>query len=170
MIRRSGNPRESDRLDVLFFPRWRRKRRVQDNCCWYVPLNFKGCRDSSNQIQNLVSHGKFLIYPWKVFNLSLKTSIKYDFGKIDKLGSEILSNSTIFSRDEFELEFFRLKRARAVKFPSRAELGHFNFRDETKLTILTICMSKNSKFLTYFPILLQYHDSNQFYVHLHEYM
>ena len=25
--------------------------------------------------------------------------------------------------------------------PSRAELGHFNFRAETELTILTICMS-----------------------------
>ena len=33
---------------------------------------------------------------------------------------------------------------------SQAELGHFNFRAETELTILTICMSKNSKFLTYF--------------------
>ena len=30
--------------------------------------------------------------------------------------------------------------------PSRAELGHFNFRAETELTIHTICMSKNSKF------------------------
>ena len=27
-----------------------------------------------------------------------------------------------------------------------AELGHFNFRAETELTILTICMSKNSDF------------------------
>ena len=33
--------------------------------------------------------------------------------------------------------------------PSRAELGHFNFRAETELTILTICMSKNSKFQTH---------------------
>jgi hypothetical protein len=31
-----------------------------------------------------------------------------------------------------------------VKVPSRA--GHFIFRAETKLTILTICMSKNHKF------------------------
>ena len=54
--------------------------------------------------------------------------------------------------------------------PSRAELGHFNFRAETELTILTICMSKNSKFLTYFPILLLYHDSNQFHDHLFEFM
>ena len=30
---------------------------------------------------------------------------------------------------------------------SRTELGHFNFRTETKLTALTICMSKNSKFV-----------------------
>ena len=30
--------------------------------------------------------------------------------------------------------------------PSRAELGHINFRAETELTILTICMSKNRKF------------------------
>ena len=30
--------------------------------------------------------------------------------------------------------------------PSRAELGHFNFRAETELTIYTICMSKNNKF------------------------
>ena len=34
--------------------------------------------------------------------------------------------------------------------PSRAELGHFNFRAETELTIHTICMSKKRKFLTYF--------------------
>ena len=54
--------------------------------------------------------------------------------------------------------------------PSQAELGHFNFRAETELTILTICMSKNSKFLTYFPILLLYHDSNQFHAHLLEFM
>ena len=30
--------------------------------------------------------------------------------------------------------------------PSRAELGYFNFRAETELTIVTICISKNSKF------------------------
>ena len=54
--------------------------------------------------------------------------------------------------------------------PSQAELGHFNFRAETELTILTIWMSKNSKFLTYFPILLLYHDSNQFHAHLLEFM
>jgi len=30
--------------------------------------------------------------------------------------------------------------------PSRAELGHFNFRAETELTIPTICMSKNRNF------------------------
>ena len=53
---------------------------------------------------------------------------------------------------------------------SQAKLGHFNFRAETELTILTICMSKNSKFLTYFPILLLYHDSNQFHAHLLEFM
>ena len=58
-----------------------------------------------------------------------------------------------------------------VSEPSRAELGYFNFRAETELTILTIWMSTNSKFLTYlFPILLQYHDSNQFHVHLLELM
>ena len=54
--------------------------------------------------------------------------------------------------------------------PSLAKLGHFNFRAETELTILTICMSKNSKFLTYFPILLLYHDFNQFHAHLLEFM
>ena len=53
---------------------------------------------------------------------------------------------------------------------SQAELGHFNFRAETELTILTICMSKNSKCLTYFPTLLLYHDSNQFHDHLFEFM
>ena len=30
---------------------------------------------------------------------------------------------------------------------SRAELGHFDFRAEIELTILTICMSKNSDFV-----------------------
>ena len=35
--------------------------------------------------------------------------------------------------------------------PSRAELGHFNFRAENELTILTICISK-------IPILCLYHD------------
>ena len=57
-----------------------------------------------------------------------------------------------------------------MKVPSRAELGPFNFRAETELTILTICIPKNSKFLTYFPILLLYHDSNQFNAHLLEFI
>ena len=57
-----------------------------------------------------------------------------------------------------------------VSAPSRAELGHFNFRAETELTILTTCMSKNSKFLAYFPLFLLYHDSNQFHAHLLEFM
>ena len=57
-----------------------------------------------------------------------------------------------------------------VSEPSRAELGHFNFRAETELTILTICMSKNSKRLTHFPTLLLYHDSNQFHDHLSEFI
>ena len=67
--------------------------------------------------------------------------------------------------------FFRLKWARAMKFPSRAELGHFNFQAETELTIPTI---KNHKFyLTHFPpkFLLSevlYHDFNQFHDHLSE--
>jgi hypothetical protein len=38
----------------------------------------------------------------------------------------------IFGGDEFELEFS--SSSRAMKVPSRAELGHFNFRAETKLT------------------------------------
>ena len=46
--------------------------------------------------------------------------------------------------------------------PSRAELGHFNFRAETELTIHTICMSKNSDFGLY-------HDYNTFFVQFHEY-
>ena len=32
------------------------------------------------------------------------------------------------------------------------------------------CMSKDNKFLTYFPILLLWHDSSQFYDHLFEFM
>jgi hypothetical protein len=40
--------------------------------------------------------------------------------------------------------------------PSQAELGHFNFRAEIELTIHTICMSKNSKFLTYFSHMVSY--------------
>ena len=57
-----------------------------------------------------------------------------------------------------------------MKALNQAKLGHFNFRAETEQTILTIRMSKNSKFLTYFPILLLYHDSNQFHAHLLEFM
>ena len=71
-------------------------------------------------------------------------------------------------RDEFELEFFGSSEPELWKF--QAKLGHFNFRAETELTILTICMSKNSKFLTYLPILLLYHDSNQLHAHLLEFM
>jgi hypothetical protein len=41
-------------------------------------------------------------------------------------------NGNQFS-DEFELEFSGS--SQAVKVPSRAELGHSNFRAETKLTI-----------------------------------
>ena len=52
--------------------------------------------------------------------------------------------------DKFELEFSKL---------SRARLGHFNFRAETKLTIPTICMSKNRKFLL---LLTNYNQISQF--------
>ena len=51
---------------------------------------------------------------------------------------------TLITSDEFELVFS--SSSRAMKVPSQAELRHFNFRAETELTILTICMSKNSKF------------------------
>ena len=40
-----------------------------------------------------------------------------------------------------------------------AELGHFNFRAETELTIPTICMSKNHKFLL---LLKNYNQISQF--------
>ena len=53
---------------------------------------------------------------------------------------------------------------------SRGELGHFNIRAEIELTILTICMSKNSKRLTYFPTLLLYHDSNQCHAPLFDFL
>ena len=49
-----------------------------------------------------------------------------------------------------------------MKAPSRAKLEHFNFRAETELTFPSICMSK----VFYYPILLVYHDSNQFHDHL----
>ena len=39
--------------------------------------------------------------------------------------------------------------------PSQAELGHFNFRAETKLKLFQVLI-KN------FPIFYQYHDYNQF--------
>ena len=67
-------------------------------------------------------------------------------------------------RDGFELEFSGSSEPELWRF--RAEPGCFNFRAETELTIMTICMSKNSKFLTFFPILLLYHDFNQFHAHL----
>ena len=47
----------------------------------------------------------------------------------------------VFSSDEFELKFPELIRAKLERF--RAELGHFNFRAETELTI---CTSVSSKF------------------------
>ena len=37
--------------------------------------------------------------------------------------------------DEFELKFPKLSQAELKKFPSRAELEHFNFRAETELTM-----------------------------------
>ena len=46
-----------------------------------------------------------------------------------------------YASDEFELKLPEL--SRAEKVPSRAKLGHFNFRAETKLTI---CISISSKF------------------------
>ena len=85
-------------------------------------------------------------------------------------------------RDESENNIYNLVMSSSWNFPARAspscegsepsqaELGHFNFRAETELTILTICVSKNCKFLTYFPILLLYHNSNQFQVHISDFM
>ena len=47
------------------------------------------------------------------------------------------STSSLYVRDEFELEFSGSSRAGAL----------FNFQAKTELTIRTICMSKNRKFL-----------------------
>ena len=47
----------------------------------------------------------------------------------------------LLSSDEFMLRFPELSQAQKV--PSRAELGHFNFRAETKGTL---CMSISSNF------------------------
>ena len=72
---------------------------------------------------------------------------------------ELYNSIYVDSRDEFELEFSSSSKPELWRFrvePSRA--GHFNFWAETELTMLTMCMSKNSKFLTYFPILLLYHE------------
>ena len=52
-------------------------------------------------------------------------------------------------RDEFELEFSGSSEPELWRF--RAELGHFNFRAETELTILTIFVSKNLIFFYKFP-------------------
>ena len=63
--------------------------------------------------------------------------------------SVVLSGS-----DEFELEFPKLNQAELKGF--RAELGHFNFRAETELTI---CMSISSKRLV---LLKNYNQISQF--------
>ena len=44
-------------------------------------------------------------------------------------------------------KLLEMSSSRAELWRFRAELGHFNFRAETELTIPTICMSKNCKFL-----------------------
>ena len=57
-------------------------------------------------------------------------------------------SSAVVISDEPKLEFSGSSRAELWGFgaePSQAELGHFNFRAETELTIPTICMSKNCK-------------------------
>ena len=62
------------------------------------------------------------------------------------------------SSDEFELKFFGSSEPWAGKVPSRAELGHFNFRAETELTILRICMSKNSDFVPLSWFYVQFYE------------
>ena len=47
--------------------------------------------------------------------------------------------------------------------PSRAELGHINFRAETELTITTICMSK-------IAILCLYYHYDMLYVQFYEFV
>ena len=50
--------------------------------------------------------------------------------------------------------------------PSRAELGHFDFRAETELTIPTKCFFPHFPPSFYYQMLLVYHVSNQFCDHL----
>ena len=85
------------------------------------------------------------IYHVSTFCTFSEASIHYLFQH--KYSTECQQKLLFSYRDEFRAGIFQLERARAVKFLSRAEHGQFNFRAETELTILTICRSKNSKFL-----------------------
>ena len=53
--------------------------------------------------------------------------------------SGVVSMGAIDASDEFELKIPEL--SRVEKVPSRAKLGHFNFRAEAKLTICTMINS-----------------------------
>ena len=82
----------------------------------------------------------------------------------------VIVSHSAFNRDEFELEFSSSSKPEMWRFQAEpSQAWAIQFRAKNELTILTICMSKNSKFLTYFSILLLYHDSNQFHAQLLEY-
>ena len=71
-----------------------------------------------------------------------------------------MSSSWNFSAQaESRYEGSEPSQAGALQFPS------WNRADNTDNMYV-----KNSKFLTYFPILCLYHDSNQFHAHLNEFM
>ena len=67
--------------------------------------------------------------------------------------------------DEPKLEFFQLEPSYEVSEPSRAELGHFNFRAETELSIF-LCKAFLALFSCFYQILNQqfshFNNKNQY--------
>jgi hypothetical protein len=61
----------------------------------------------------------------------------------------------VFTSDEFELEFFGS--SRAIKVPSKAELGHFNFQAETEpdLFLCIPFLAQNNFFSSFYQYLNQ---------------
>ena len=72
----------------------------------------------------------------------------------------ILTDHMIVISDEPKLEYSGS--SRATKVPSRAELGHFDFRAESELTKYRNFFFPSFSPSLYYQILLVYHDSNQF--------
>ena len=98
-----------------------------------------------------------------IHEFTKKNFLTWHYNQIQIYYKNVLTKKicTTYFRDEFELEF-----SGSSCEVTKPRAGALQFSSWNRADNIDNMYAKKSKFLTYFPILLLYHDSNQFHAHL----